>query len=173
MTQGLDRRVVRTRHRLRDALVALVSEKPYDEVTVGELLQRADVGRATFYAHFRDKEDLLVSLYLGMIDFMERGAADAGEVLPVVRPLLNHFQDAKTFGRGLMRSGKMDMLLRAAETRLQRTAEARLGDPVAAVFAAGAFVTLVKWWMAQGLRPSADEMADRYEALVGSGVRGA
>src|SRR5689334_24059575 len=56
-----DRRVRRTRRLLREALLALVAEKGYDRVTVQDVLDRADVGRATFYAHFRDKDDLLVS----------------------------------------------------------------------------------------------------------------
>src|SRR3954469_23951916 len=56
-----DRRVRRTRRLLREALLALVLEKGYEAVTVQDVLDRADVGRATFYAHFRDKDDLLIS----------------------------------------------------------------------------------------------------------------
>jgi len=56
-----DRRVRRTRRLLQEALLALSLEKGYDQVTIQELLERADVGRATFYAHFRDKDDLLLS----------------------------------------------------------------------------------------------------------------
>src|SRR5258707_15719817 len=56
-----DRRIRRTRRLLRDGLLALVLEKGYDQITVQDILERADVGRATFYAHFRDKDDLLVS----------------------------------------------------------------------------------------------------------------
>ena len=56
-----DRRVRRTRRRLRAALLELILAKGYDKVTIQDVLDRADVGRATFYAHFRDKDDLLVS----------------------------------------------------------------------------------------------------------------
>jgi AcrR family transcriptional regulator len=56
-----DRRVVKTERALRDALVSLVHEKHYESIAVREILERADVGRSAFYAHFRDKRDLLES----------------------------------------------------------------------------------------------------------------
>jgi AcrR family transcriptional regulator len=56
-----DRRVRRTRDRLRGALFSLIHEKGYDAIAVKEILHRADVGRSTFYAHFEDKDELLAS----------------------------------------------------------------------------------------------------------------
>src|ERR1700758_3579697 len=56
-----DKRARRTRERLGMALLGLMVEKPIDEVTVQEVLERASVGRSTFYLHFRDKNDLLLS----------------------------------------------------------------------------------------------------------------
>jgi AcrR family transcriptional regulator len=55
-----DRRVQRTRRQLHDALLARILEKRYDSITVQEILDRADVGRSTFYSHFRNKDALLV-----------------------------------------------------------------------------------------------------------------
>jgi AcrR family transcriptional regulator len=60
-TKTIDRRVQRTRHALQDALVSLIEERGYEAVTVQAILDRANVGRSTFYAHFRDKEELLLS----------------------------------------------------------------------------------------------------------------
>ena len=56
-----DRRIRRTCERLGSALVALIQERPIDDVTVQDVLDRASVGRSTFYLHFRDKDDLLLS----------------------------------------------------------------------------------------------------------------
>src|SRR5262249_56137944 len=56
-----DRRIQKTLSLLREALVSLIAEKPYDSIVVKEILDRANVGRSTFYTHFRDKDDLLVS----------------------------------------------------------------------------------------------------------------
>lgn len=55
-----DRRVQRTHRLLHHALMSLIAEKKYELITVQEVLDRADVGRSTFYTHFRDKEELLV-----------------------------------------------------------------------------------------------------------------
>jgi AcrR family transcriptional regulator len=56
-----DRRIQKTRTLLHEALESLIREKPYDAIVVKEILDRANVGRSTFYTHFRDKDDLLVS----------------------------------------------------------------------------------------------------------------
>ena len=55
-----DRRIQKTRNLLREALVSLIHEKDYDAIPVREILDRANVGRSTFYMHFRDKDELLV-----------------------------------------------------------------------------------------------------------------
>src|SRR2546429_1985309 len=57
-----DLRIRRTRSLLSNALVALMQEKSIDKITVQEVLDRATVGRATFYFHYRDKDDLFLSV---------------------------------------------------------------------------------------------------------------
>jgi AcrR family transcriptional regulator len=176
-----DPRVRRTRDRLREALVSLTREKGYAAVRVADLLERADVGRATFYAHYRDKEDLLIGLFLEMIDHFERvGLSEEPDaVLPGARQLLRHFHDAREFGRALSRADKMQVLLRACEARLRRGLEARLpatcspAPAITAALAAGAFTTTVNAWMSQGSLTPPDELADALEALLGPGVRAA
>src|SRR5438132_11824277 len=59
--RATDRRVQRTRQLLQDALISMMVEKGYEATTVQDIIDRANVGRATFYAHFADKETLLAS----------------------------------------------------------------------------------------------------------------
>lgn len=59
MEKTIDRRSSRTRRALHEALISLILRKGYDAITVQEIIDEADVGRATFYAHYRSKEDLL------------------------------------------------------------------------------------------------------------------
>ena len=67
-SKPLDRRVKATREALGDALIELMQQHPFDELTVQQVLDRAGVGRSTFYAHYRDKEDLFLS---DIEDFLE------------------------------------------------------------------------------------------------------
>ncbi|BEK90857.1 TetR/AcrR family transcriptional regulator [Nocardia seriolae] len=55
-----DRRVRRTRMALHRALIELMQQRPYARITVQDIIDRADIGRSTFYAHYQDKDDLLL-----------------------------------------------------------------------------------------------------------------
>ena len=57
--QRQDRRSQRTQQALMDALIALLAVKNYDEISINDIVDRANVGRSTFYAHYQDKDDLL------------------------------------------------------------------------------------------------------------------
>ncbi len=59
-TRKPDRRTQRTRHQLQDALMSLILEKGYDAVTIEDITAHANLGRTTFYLHYKDKEDLLL-----------------------------------------------------------------------------------------------------------------
>ena len=68
-TRKLDSRVIHTRDALGDALLALMQEKSFESITVQEILDRAGIGRSTFYSHYSDKDDLFLS---DMEDFLEK-----------------------------------------------------------------------------------------------------
>ena len=58
---SVDRRIQRTREVLHQALISLMIEKGYEVITVQDIINRANVGRSTFYAHYVGKQDLLLS----------------------------------------------------------------------------------------------------------------
>ncbi|MEO8102677.1 MAG: TetR/AcrR family transcriptional regulator [Betaproteobacteria bacterium] len=89
-----DRRVHRSRRTLHEALLALTVERGYDAVTVQQVLDRAEVARSTFYAHFRDKEDLLLA------GFQEMRGALPGNLFAVVGAGHSGYPD---FGLALFR----------------------------------------------------------------------
>ena len=95
-----DRRILRTRDALGDALVALMHEKHFHQITVQQVLDRARVGRSTFYAHYRDKDDLFLS---DVEDFFEqcsralqRQDASPKRLLPV-KEFFTHLRDVREF----------------------------------------------------------------------------
>src|SRR4029079_15081989 len=73
-----DRRVARSRRALKEALTDLILEQGYESVTVQDVMDRADVGRSTFYAHFLDKDDLLMAILADV----EMPAPDASSWTP-------------------------------------------------------------------------------------------
>ena len=91
-----DRRVRRTRKLLHDAFLALVIEQGYEKTTIQDILDRADVGRSTFYVHYRDKEALLTASFDGMRDQLEHelAAIDAISQIDVTLPAALLFEHA-------------------------------------------------------------------------------
>src|SRR5437764_15197206 len=76
-----DRRVRRTQHLLAKALIALTLEKGYEDVTIRDITERADIGYATFFRHYHDKDELLqdvVDVVLAqLIDLLCPATADS------------------------------------------------------------------------------------------------
>src|SRR5918996_1979067 len=95
-----DARVRRTRDALGDALVALMQEKPFETITVQDVLDRAHVSRSTFYTHYSDKDDLLMSDAEEFFEALSMALSVHGDksdrVFPV-REFFEHLADAQPF----------------------------------------------------------------------------
>ena len=164
---NLDRRVRRTRRRLHEALASLIHEKSYDDIAVKEILGRADVGRSTFYAHFRDKDALLGS---GVRDMLRAGGTPpprrsvrpADHVLRFSLALFEHIAQSRDANPATVPEH-----LTVVHDRLERgLAEflfdelARIGprglhaDPdvpleLLAQHVAATFLVVLRWWLAR------------------------
>jgi AcrR family transcriptional regulator len=124
--QRTDRRVRRTRELLRAALLSLIEEKGYAAITVQDILDRADVGRSTFYAHFTDKEDLLRS---GFDEFrsttpadMQPTAASAGAKVEFLEPMLSvfrHVDEHRARWKPLAGKGGAELVIRVLQERVE------------------------------------------------------
>lgn len=180
----IDRRVRRTRDALGDALLALIQEKPFDAITVQEVLDRAAIGRSTFYAHYRDKDDLFLSdleeFFEMMSTLLLRRAEDSDRVAPV-RELFAHVAEMRQLHSALIASGKMrdfqemgqEYFARAIEQRLGALPSSRPDSPaqraaMAHAFA-GALLSLLSWWLHHGTTPSPEEMDKLFHQMVWSG----
>lgn len=169
----------RTRDALGDALVALIHEKPFEEITVQQVLDRAAVSRTTFYAHFRDKDDLFLSdvedffeLLGGLLDKMH---APLTRVAPVAE-LVSHVGEMRSFYQALVASGKVHDLHELGIGSFARSIEKRLVQAgvkmekaqlqAQANGLAGSVMSLMDWWLRQSNAMSPSELDALFHRMV-------
>jgi AcrR family transcriptional regulator len=175
-----DRRARRTRHKVSGALVDLIKEKRFDDITVQNLIDRAGVGRSTFYTHFRDKEDAFENQWqqfnghiAGRINWDNAGE---DSFFPVTF-VFQHLQEAQSFYRGLVRSGKGDAIFKSGVHYLSNNIEAALNQkfkphqvaipiPVLSHYLANEFFGLLKWWLEARMPYAPEAMDEMFHRLV-------
>lgn len=182
-----DRRVTRTRRALHEALIGLILEKGYDAITVGDIVDRADVGRSTFYAHFVDKDALLLAGFSDLPTLWaeeSRGSGAESGAIPFTFSLkmFRHADEERRLFRALVgqRSGALVQdqldrvlsdLVRADLERLHAASDAYTLD-VAVRFVVSAYVGLLTWWLDHPTPATPEEMDQAFRALVLPGVAG-
>lgn len=160
-----DRRVERSRELLLDALVSLLMERGYERLTIQNLLDRAGVGRATFYAHFQNKEDLLSSSVARLRGFLTaqrdctgpNKGSEAGQ-LRFAPPFFQHLESHRriyhsTIGRDSeftveqhMQRMLRELVREDIESSHKGKANAAAVD-LAVRYAVGTLWAIVTWWM--------------------------
>lgn len=184
-TDLADRRVAKTVASLRLALTELIIEKHYDTITVQDIIDRANVGRSTFYTHFRDKEDLLIGdwkKFLGLIAaHIDIDGIDGGHIAPI-EGLMMHLKDYHAFYRALVRSGKIERLFATGIEHLAAKIEekvnkreklaGRISVPpaICSHYLALQIFGLLKWWLDHNMPYPPAEMDRIFHALVGPGM---
>jgi AcrR family transcriptional regulator len=181
-----DRRSRRTRQLLGDALVELMLEKHFESITVQEILDRADVGRSTFYAHYTDKESLLLSQIEHVIHELEK-YAEAGSAHHGLLPSLELFRHVKeqrrlmqafVWGRGaeLLTHDFQGQISQIIEQNIRAMAGATVTFavplPVVAKFVASTFLMLLRWWFDEDMQHTPEEMDDMFQKLVLPAIHG-
>lgn len=178
-TKKTDRRTQRTKHSLTHAMVDLVTEKRFDDITVQNLIDRADIGRSTFYVHYRDKEDLFQRNWERFLDFcVEQIVWDKvgkGSFFPVLF-LFDHLKDVQPFYRGLVRSRKSEALWKTGteylSQELGKGLQANLKYhpsipiPILGNYLATELFALLKWWLDEGMPHAPERMDQIFHALV-------
>lgn len=162
----VDRRIARSKRRLKEALLALIDERGYDRITVGDITRRADVGRSTFYLHFTSKDELLFDGFEAALIALSDAAPvkGPGAGFRFSLPLLRHIGTQRRFALATLVHGATPRIrkqtlaifanvVRHELARGRAPGDARTFDAhVHAV--AGAFIGLVTWWLTEGNRVS-------------------
>ena len=184
-THNDDRRSQRTREALHQALFALMREKRYDAITVQDLIDRANVGRSTFYAHFVDKEDLASYSMEQMLDALIQSPAPGatnGHGLISTTALFEHVREQYSLFQMLVHGRGLELFFEHGQAywsqKIERHLQAQLPPgqtpavPMAilANYVTGTWVTLLKWWLDNKLPYSPQRMDEIFQQLVLPGV---
>ncbi|MDP4092218.1 MAG: TetR/AcrR family transcriptional regulator [Bacillota bacterium] len=182
-----DRRIMRTRNMLYDAFLDLMIEKGYESITVQDIIDRANIGRSTFYLHFTDKENLLLSNMEQLRHFLK----DQSLNNPILNKeeyqfgfsfaMLQHAQGHKRLYKAIvgkkggtaviyhMKNMVCGLISDDIEALLPFSS---LPIPKEAVidFVVNTFMTLISWWMDNNMPCPAEEVNRIFHKLALNGL---
>ena len=175
----MDRRQRKTREAIFDAFIALLAEKPCNAITVGEIIERADIGRATFYAHFETKDFLLKELCEELFGHIaDTAAGDCGvKDESVFLHLLHHLEKNDRHMLALLASENNGIFLHYFKTELKKLVRTHLErshretpvdlpEEFLVNHMAATFVETVDFWLRHGRRETPEELNRYFELAV-------
>lgn len=185
MVERMDRRQRKTREAIFTALIELLSKKDFGQITVGEIIEQADVGRATFYAHFETKDYLLKELckelFCHLFDAMEghehRHIFECEAPDSVFLHLFQHLQRNDNRILQLLSGQNNELFLRYFRSDLNRLIEnqlplfaARKSEKLPNSFwvdhIAATFVQTLQWWIDNGMEQSPETVTEYFFLAV-------
>jgi AcrR family transcriptional regulator len=165
--QDRDTRRQRTREAITDALIGLMLSRRYAAIRTTDLIQAADVGRSTFYEHFRSKDEVLVAVVEPILAPLARAAAGRGNTARL-RAMLDHLWERRALARHLFEPPLLARLQRRLAAMIESLAESRGDEMVPASLAArGAAarqLVMLHTWLVGEVSCRSDALA---KALVG------
>jgi AcrR family transcriptional regulator len=181
LKQGQDRRVQRTRELLQRAAMELITERGYDAITVGDITERANLGRTTFYLHYQNKVDLLLSGHdesffkttFEKMTVEDMFAEEASAHLVAIFEHAAHSREAYhrviqgEDGAALLR-GMREQFALSLEMKLRRwfnEHDSRIPFPILANYLAGSQLSLMGWWLEKRSPYSARQMAQTFQQM--------
>ncbi len=177
-----DRQSQRTRQAIGDALLELMMAKGYRAVSIKDIIERANVGRSTFYAHFADKDDLFEGQVNRMLEMLiQHTPQDALEENPYFPSLglFRHVQEQWKLYKILSWESGNNLHLNHLQKSISERMEEQLltgGQayaipvPIIANFLSGSLLSLLKWWLDNKMMYSPEQMDEMFRKLALAGV---
>jgi AcrR family transcriptional regulator len=181
-----DRRIGRTRRLMNEALMSLIVEKGYESVTVQDILDRADVGRSTFYAHYRDKDELLLSGFEHLRTLFEQqqqallavkhGAKDPE--FNFILELFRHTGEHHKLYKAIVGKQSGEMILKylyrylydlmiVPHTALMKNRKAPpIPIEITTHWLVSSFLSLITWWLDNNMPYPAEKMDEIFRQLT-------
>ena len=181
-----DRRTRRTRQLLRDALLALLKAKRFEDISVQDIIERADVARSTFYVHYTDKDDLLVGKWgvfasnLGHHSELMAYEEKDTQSMFATRVWFQHIQAQEPIFKIIARDSAMDLAMKTLHGLLRSDIQAKVQSHIPEVspipsslvmdYMASSLMTIIKWWVRHDMSYPPQRMDEIFQQLVMPGV---
>jgi AcrR family transcriptional regulator len=180
-----DRRARRTRELLIHALLELIETCHYDQISVQDIVERADVGRSTFYAHYENKDALLMGGFEHLLENLAQQIQrnSTGELTFEATMLFQHSRGHYEIYRTLLWGTGFELLIKDGHTALSEKIETRLRElrfapdeslvslPVLSCSLAGSLLVLLKWWLDNKMPYPPERMNAIFQHLVMTGIK--
>jgi AcrR family transcriptional regulator len=173
-THSVDPRAERVRTRLREAAFALAHERPVDELTVGDIVARAEVSRQVFYQHFKDRDDAVATAFT--VAFAAATADITGDARARILRLFDFAAEHRSMYRNIVPSAVTQRVVTAFRAELQPACGeiAAHGMPVVSPIASltpesvtrflvGGFMEVLRSWMED---PDSTDLSGRVRAAL-------
>ena len=183
----MDRRKRKTREAIFSAFVTLLAKKDFSQITVGEIIEKADVGRATFYAHFETKDFLMKEfcedLFCHIFDAAQESERDHRHIFDCDAPdgvflhLLQHLQKNDNHIMELLTSRNNELFLKYFRCNLELLIESHLSlfdarkskdipDTFCKNHIVATFLETLKWWVENGLKERPEVITEYFFRVV-------
>ncbi|WP_162950112.1 TetR/AcrR family transcriptional regulator [Rhizobium jaguaris] len=180
----IDRRVMRTRALLQNALIALIPERGYAAITVEDICEKANIGRSTFYTHYAGKDELRSATIDAHLRFPRDRSpsvhADKSHFFAFSLPMFEHAIAFRSLHHVLLASGDdtihdelRERIRRAVRSELiaKRIGETEVPVEFAVQFISGAFLAVLAWWVAAETDLSPVEVNALFQKTAANGLR--
>ncbi|SFB04143.1 transcriptional regulator, TetR family [Cohnella sp. OV330] len=176
----VDRRIAKTQEALKKAVIELMTEKNFDDITIQEIADRADVNRGTIYLHYQDKFDLLdrlIESHLNEMGEMDEWACEL-EWKDALVPYFEYFEKNYLFFSTMLaskgapssfRTRLLTSFMEGFKYEIDRDSgrNTNLTDDVMLQYAGTAYVGIIEWWIKNGMPHPPRVMAEQVGTLLG------
>ena len=185
-----DRRKQRTRELLQKALIELIAERGYEAITIQDIVDRANIGRTTFYQHYDSKDELFLScheaitreLHLGPRHPLSREELLSPEIPSVMTAAYQHLEERRAQLYPIFQGHDSELILRQIRDRSAREIEANLRAvfpetdsaiplDLLANYLAGAQIALMQWWLEKRRPHNAEALALTLHRMQRAAIR--
>ncbi|WP_424769289.1 TetR/AcrR family transcriptional regulator [Paenibacillus sp. sgz302251] len=175
----MDRRIVKTQESLKKAVIELMSKKSFDDITIQDIADQANLNRGTIYLHYQDKYDLLDKLiesHMNELGEMDEWACKLDWSNGLV-PFFEYFEKNYLFfstmlaskGAPSFRTRLLDYIMEGFKEEIDRESgkNVDLSEDVMLQYASTAYVGVIEWWIRNGMPYPPQEMAKQVGTLLG------